>query len=94
MERLEEGSVAVITPWGETKVGKAAMSTDGRAVFILGEHGDGAIKPWSLAQVTFEVGKFVHESRGTFLTPEGAEKEFTLIQGLPWEGSDTFDDYC
>lgn len=94
LERLDEGSVAVITPWGETKVGKAAMSTDGRAVFILGEHGDGAIKPWSLAQVTFEGGKYVHESRGTFFTHEGAEKEFTLIQGLPWEGGDTVDDYC
>ena len=61
---------------------------------ILGEHGEGAIKPWSLAQVTFEDDNFVHESLGTFFTHEGADKEFTLAQGLPWEGGDTFDDYC
>ena len=92
--RLTEGETAVISPWGETKVGKAAIAADGSAVFLLGDHGSEAVKPWSLAQITFEDGQYVHESCGTFFTPEGAEKEFTLIQGLPWEGGDTFDDYC
>lgn len=93
-ERLSAGAVAVISPWGETKVGKAAIAADGSAVFLLGDHGTGSVKPWSLAQITFEDGQFVHESCGTFFTPEGAEKEFTLIQGLVWEGGDTFDDFC
>lgn len=93
-ERLKAGAVAVISPWDETKVGDAAMSEDGNAIFLLGEHGEGSIKPWSLAQITFEDGKFVHESQGTFFMRDGAEKEFTLAQGLPWEGGDTFDDYC
>ncbi len=53
-----------------------------------------AIKPWSLAQVTFDNSMLVHESRGTFFTREGAEKEFTIAQGLPWEGGDTFDNDC
>ena len=92
--RLREGAVAVISPWGETKVGKAAMSDDGNAIFILGEHGEGAIKPWSLSQITLEDSQFVHESCGTFFTQEGAEKEFTLIQCRTWEGGETFDDYC
>ncbi|MGR3565011.1 MAG: HNH endonuclease signature motif containing protein [Heliomarina sp.] len=93
-ERLTADAVAVISPFGETKVGKAAMFEDGTALYILGEHGEQAIKPWSLSQITFEDGQYVHESCGTFFTPDGAEKEFTLIQGLPWEGGDTFDDYC
>lgn len=93
-DRLRTGMVAVVSPLGDTRVGKAAMSEDGRAVFLLGEHGEGAIKPWSLAQITYEDGQFVHESYGTFFTPEGADKEFTLIQGLIWEGGDTFDDFC
>jgi hypothetical protein len=92
--RLKKGAIANISPWGETKVGEAAMSKDGQAVFVLGEHSEGSIKPWSLAQITFEDGQFVHESCGTFFTRDGAEKEFTLAQGLPWEGGDTFDDYC
>ena len=70
------------------------MSADGLAIFVLGEQGEEAIKPWSLARITFEEGQFVHESCGTFFTPDGAEKEFTLIQGLIWEGGDTHDDYC
>ena len=92
--RLQAGAVAAIMPWGETRVGKAAMSEDGEAIFILGELGGGAIKPWSLSTIKFEDGQFVHESCGTFFTPEGAEKQFTLIQGLPWEGGDSIDDYC
>jgi hypothetical protein len=52
------------------------------------------VKPWSLAKVTYEGGRFVHESCGTFFALEGAEKQFTLIQGLPWEGGDSIDDYC
>ncbi len=39
-----------------------------------------AIKPWSLMQITFESGYFVHESHGTFFAREGAEKEVTLAQ--------------
>jgi len=93
-DRLKEGAIAVVSPFGNTKVGKAAWSADGTALFILGEHGEEAIKPWSLAQVTFENDMFVHESRGTFFTREGAEKEFVIAQGLPWEGGDTVDDYC
>ena len=92
--RLKEGAVVVVSPFDETKVGKAAVSADGTTLFILGNHGDGAIKQWSLAQVIFEDDKFVHESLGTFFTRDGAEKEFTLAQGLLWEGGETFDDFC
>ena len=92
--KLNEEAVAVISPWGETKVDKAAISDGGTAIFILGAHDEDSIKPWSLSRVTFENGQFVHESCGTFFTHEGAEKEFTLIQGLNWEGGETFDDYC
>ncbi len=51
-----------------------------------------AIKPWSLAQVTFENNLFVHENLGSFRKKDGAEKYFTLAQGLEWTGGDTFDD--
>ncbi|ANB33901.1 hypothetical protein M2324_004039 [Rhodovulum sulfidophilum] len=93
-ERLKEGEVFAISSFGQTKVAKAALSAYRAAVYVMGEHEEGAIKPWSLAAVTLEAGNFVHESCGTFFTLEGAEKEFTLIQGLQWEGGETFDDYC
>ena len=37
---------------------------------------------------------YLHTSMGSFFTEEGAEKQFTLAQGLEWTGGDTFDDYC
>jgi hypothetical protein len=92
--RLQKGAVAVVSPWGETKVGEVAMTDGGNAIFLLGEHGEDAIKPWSIAQITFEDDQFVHESKGTFFMRDGAEKALALAQGLPWEGGDVFDDFC
>jgi hypothetical protein len=70
------------------------LGPDGTALFVLGTQEEGAVKPWSLARVTLEGGRFVHESCGTFFSLEGAEKQFTLIQGMPWDGEDSIDDYC
>lgn len=93
-EKLFVGDIAVITPWGKTTIGDTAMTQDGNSILLLGEHGDDAIKPWSLMQITFDNGYFVHESHGMFFSRDGAEKAFTLAQGLPWDGEDTIDDYC
>jgi len=92
--RLVKGAVAVISPWGETKVGDVAMTGGDSAIYLLGEHGEDSIKPWSISKITFEKGMFVHESQGTFFMRDGAEKALTEAQGLPWERGETFDDYC
>jgi hypothetical protein len=92
--QLQEGAFAVISPLGKMRVEAVALSSDGNDIFILGEHGEDAIKPWSLSQITFEEGLFVHESQRTFFMRDSAEKEYTLTQRLAWEGGETFDDYC
>lgn len=94
LDRLTPGVVAVVSPYGETRVGTALRTPDGGAILLLGEHGKEAIKPWSLAKVTYENGLFVHESMGTFFERAGAEKYLTLEQGLPWEGGEVFDDFA
>ncbi len=91
---LEEDAVFAVTRFGQTSVVQAGLRSDGHELFVLGAQQEGAVKPWSLAKVTFEKGRFVHESCGTFFSFEGAEKRFTLGQGLPWEGGDSIDDYC
>jgi len=93
-DRLRVEEIAVVTPYGETRVGDIAWSPDGNAILILGDHGKDAIKPWSLAKVTYEDRRFVHESLGTFFQRDGAEKNFVIAQGLPWEGGDVFDDFA
>lgn len=92
--RLDEGTVFAISPFGQSRVARAALAVDGNALFVLSEQGREAVKPWALPKVTFEDDRYVHESRGTFFSREGAEKRFAVIQGLPWEGGDSIDDYC
>ena len=93
-DSLEDDAVFAVSQFGQTNVVKAALFSESSSLLVLGALGKESVKPWSLAKLTYEGGTFVHESRGTFFTLEGAEKQFTLIQGLPWEGGDTFDDYC
>ena len=52
------------------------------------------IKPYSLAEITYQNNVFVHNSLGTFFEKDGVEKQFTLVQGLEWTGGDSIDDYC
>ncbi len=61
-------------------------------LFVICSHPNG-VKDWSLAKVYIdEVGKFVHESLGTFFHLDGAQKEFSNALGLEWEGGETFDE--
>lgn len=72
-----------------------AISKDENTLWIICENSDeNAIKLWSLAQVTYENDLFIHTSLGSFFKKDGAEKQFTLAQGLEWTGGETFDDLC
>ena len=93
-EALYIGDIAVDGPYGETMIDDVTLHPDGNSILILGDFGEVAIKRWSLMEITFEEGCFVHESKGTFFERDGAEKQFTLAQGLPWEGGESIDDYC
>lgn len=93
-EALYIGDVAVSNIYGETVIDDVAITPDSSSILVLGDHGEGSIKRWSLMRITFEEGYFVHESCGMFFERDGAEKQFTLAQGLPWEGGESIDDYC
>lgn len=72
-----------------------AISKDESTLWIICKSGDeNPIKPYSLAEITYQNNVFVHNSLGTFFEKGGAEKQFTLVQGLEWTGGDTIDDYC
>lgn len=73
-----------------------AISKDHQYIFLISEstEGEAAIKPWALAKISFEDKKFVHESLGSFFSKNGTQKQFTLAQGLKWNGEDSIDDYC
>ena len=77
------------------KVEDFAISKDNTVLWIMSKSIDSnAIKPYCLAEITILNNNYVHLNLGSFFQKEGAEKEFTLAQGLEWTGGETFDDQC
>ena len=72
----------------------AAITDEGKALWVMTRSGGDSIKPWALAKVVYKDGKYIHESMGSFFDQNGAKKYFTLAQGKEWTGGDVFDDYC
>lgn len=77
--------------YGESIVEKFAIVDDKEIIIITVILSK--IKPFAVVKVTFENGYYIHTSLGSFFTKEGAEKQFTLAQGLEWNGEDSIDDY-
>ena len=93
-QNLKRGEIFSRNQYSNSIIEDFASSKDKNTLWIMCKSSDGnAIKPWSLAQVTYENEMFVHENLGSFFKKDGAEKQFTLAQGLEWTSGDTFDDY-
>lgn len=72
-----------------------AISKDENTLWVMCRNSDGnAIKPYSLAEVTYANNFFIHNSLGSFFKKDGVEKQFILAQGLEWTGGETFDELC
>lgn len=93
-ERLINGIVFSRNQYGESLVEKAAIHSDGESLYVITISESNPIKSYALAKVTFENNQYVHESLGSFFSEEGAEKQFTILQGLEWTGGDSIDDYA
>jgi hypothetical protein len=92
---LEVGNVFSRNQYTSSIIERFAISKDEKTLWIMCKSGDeNPIKPYSLAEITLQNDVFVHISLGTFFEKDGAEKQFTLAQGLEWTGGDTIDDYC
>lgn len=94
--KLTAGSTFCRNDIYSSVVFKSALSIDRQLLYVVTQSVESAstIKPWALAKVTYEDGRFVHTNLGTFFTQQGAEKQFCLAQGLEWTGGDSIDDYC
>lgn len=92
---LIEGSLFSRNDFSTHAVLEAAVIDDGKSVYVMCEQiSKEAIKPWSIAKITFENGLYVHTSIRTFFDKTGVQKEFCLARGLEWTGGDSIDDYC
>jgi len=89
---LKEGVVFSRNQYGKSTVFLTALSENPDRLLVVCNNPQ-SVKQWSLAKVFIDDHFFVHESLGTFFSREEAEKQFTLEQGLEWEGGDSIDDY-
>jgi len=93
-ENLKIDSVFCRNDSYSSLVYNSAMSEDRQSLFVMTKPEKESVKSWALAKITFEDGLFVHTSIRSFYSKEGAEKQFTIAQGLEWTGGDSIDDYC
>lgn len=92
-KNLNVGDIFSRNQFTSSLIERFAISKDEMTLWIMCKSGDeNPSKPYSLAEVTYQDDVFVHNSLGTFFQKDGAEKQFTLVQGLEWTGGETFDD--
>lgn len=92
---LNVGDVFSRNQYTSSIIERFAISNDKNTLWIMCKSGDeNPIKPYSLAEITYQNGVFLHNSLGTFFQKDGVEKQFTIVQGLEWTGGDSIDDYC
>lgn len=92
---LKIGEIFSRNKYSNSIISDFATSEDGNTLWAMCKSSeDKAVKPWSLAQVTYENNLFVHTNLGSFFEKIGAEKHFTLGQGLEWTGGNSIDDLC
>lgn len=97
VSRLDCGTVFARNIYGESVVGIAEITSDGTCLSVICMI-EGGVKNYALAKVTFEDGKYVHSSVGTYFTHDGAAKSHCALMGITWEEPDGYkeciDDYC
>jgi hypothetical protein len=84
-----QGAVFSWNRYGESSVEMAQQGDDFLSVLTRQEN---AMKPWAVAKVTIEEGRFVHASIGTYFELNGAKKAHFQLLGIPFSG-ESVDDY-
>ena len=71
---------------------ESAITENGTVLWIMCKSVSDSPKPWTLAKVVFRGDVFIHENIQSFFHEDGAQKLFTINQGLKWTGGKIFDD--
>lgn len=89
---LAAGTVFSRNDFGESRT-ELVGSKEG-LLAVLVRMAASSVKDWALAQVTMENGFFVHESRGTFFSRDGAVNAFNDMLDIDAPHVETIDDYA
>ncbi len=92
---LSKGKLLTSNVYGSTKILDYAINENNTYIWVLCKRTeDEPIKPWTLAGIYTDNGKFVHENLHSFFEEQGGYKKFTLAQGKEWRGENGIDDGC
>lgn len=95
-KNLQVGCVFSVNKYSSSIIEDYVVSRDESFLLVICKNSDpNALKPYTLAKVSKNVSNYyIHENLGSFLSMDGAVKNFTINQGLKWTGGETFDDFC
>lgn len=88
---LQIGSIISENEYSKSRIEKFCLYYN--AIYIITRSIPDGLKPYGLVTITFENNRFIHQG-SLYFSYTGAEKAYTLSQGLEWTGGDCIDDYC
>lgn len=93
--RMKVGAVFSINQYCEYVIFDKALIENNSAILVVSKStAIDAVKPYSLVEIYYSGGQYIHKSIQLFFEENGVKKRFTEMQGLKWEGEDSIDNYC
>ncbi len=87
--KLTKGAVFTKNEYGIACVEMVEINNDVMSVLFP----ISGVKPWAVAKITFENGKYIHEFIGTFFELDGAKKVYFKLLNIEYN-VESIDDYC
>lgn len=91
---LRVGDLFMQNKYGTFSIYEFVITDDQTTLLVITQANQESIKDYAIALIYYKDSLFVHQSKGTFFTVDGAMKQFTLLQGKEWTGEDSIDDYA
>ncbi|MBO7145422.1 MAG: HNH endonuclease [Salinivirgaceae bacterium] len=93
--QMETGGVFSINQYCAYVILEKALIDNDSAILVISKNtAFDAVKPYSLVEIYYSGGQYIHKSIQLFFKENGVKKRFTEMQGLKWEGEDSIDNYC
>lgn len=92
LQNLRIEAVFTQNEFGQSLIVLAEKRNKLISVLFTNDNNENTVKPWFVAKITFENGKYIHEFIGSFFELNGAKKVHYNLLNLPFEG-ESVDDY-
>ena len=92
---LQENKIFCKNPHYKSKICKFQFNKEKTSIIIKCTDAEKeSVKPWKLAEITYENNIYIHKNLGTFFSEDGVDKYYTIALGEEWTGGNVFDDFC